>query len=153
MEKRDFKKYLIIFTLLLTIYIGYLIIKPFIVALLSSFIFAYLFFPIYKRLKNFTKSEIFSSLLTTVLALIILIIPITYVANSVITESVNLYNQGKLNDITETIEDYTKENQQLSNYISEILTKSVNYVKNQATSIISNITPFGIFVKTSKSSC
>ena len=66
MEKQEVKKYLIVAILLIIAYLAYLIIKPFIAAILTSFVLAYLFFPVHKKLTKLSRSEIISAAITTI---------------------------------------------------------------------------------------
>ena len=96
MAKKEIKKYLIWASLFLVIYFGYLIVKPFFPALITSLILAYLFYPVYMRLNKITPYKIFNAAITVVLILLVIIIPLTLVASNIISESINVYRSGVL---------------------------------------------------------
>ena len=94
--KKDIKKYLIAVILILFAYIAYLIVAPFLTALLTSFILAYLSFPLYKKISKSTKSEVTGAILTTLLIIIIILLPLIYIANALVIESINFFISSDL---------------------------------------------------------
>jgi len=98
MEKQEVKKYLIVAILLIIAYLAYLIIKPFIAAILTSFVLAYLFFPVHKKLTKLSRSEIISAAITTILVIVVTLLPTIYIANSLVKESLNIYREGLIDE-------------------------------------------------------
>ena len=139
MEKRDIKKYLIVAIVLLTIYISYLIIKPFITALLASFVLAYLFYPVYKRLAKLTKNNVAGAVLTTILVIIITLLPLVYIANSLIQESLDLYKEGKVDAITNSVSLYLNADTTFTNILRGIVEKITLYARENATNFIAKV--------------
>jgi predicted PurR-regulated permease PerM len=69
-----------------------MIISPFIGALIVASVFAFLFQPIYKRLQSYTKdSQKISALITTVVAIIIILLPLSFIGFQIFKESTELY--------------------------------------------------------------
>lgn len=139
MIKNEVKKYVLIAVLLIFVYLAFLIIKPFIAALLTSFVLAYLFYPLYKKLNKITKSEIISATITTALVTIIMFLPLIYIANALVSESLNLYRQGIIEQTSSKLSVYLEGDPILSQTINELIGKAVIYIKIRATNFISNV--------------
>ncbi len=140
MLEKEIKKYLIVFILIVLAYIAYLVIQPFITAILGSFVLAYLFYPIYKKIKEKTKNEILSAIITTVLAIIIILVPLVYISDAIISESLNLYRSGVIEKTIQKISEYTATDPIITQASHEIINKIVIYAKEQATTVIRGIT-------------
>ena len=138
MEKRDVKKYLIVTSLLIIAYISYLIIKPFIAAILASFVLAYLSYPVYKKLVKILKNRMASAAITTALIIIITLVPTIYIANALVKESLNLYKEGIIQDTAEKLSENIKE-ETTAKIISSGLNKIIEYSKQQASNFISKL--------------
>jgi predicted PurR-regulated permease PerM len=86
MLKREYSNYIFIVLIIVFIYLSWMIIEPFFIAILSACVLSYLFYPIFKYLKKKTKREIFSAFLVILLILLIILIPLTLLLNSLINE-------------------------------------------------------------------
>jgi len=75
--------------------IVYLIIKPFIVLILSGAVLAYVFYPLYLYTKKFLRKETISALVVSVVILILIIIPSLFVVVSVGDQTENFYQSMK----------------------------------------------------------
>ncbi len=139
MVKKDVKKYLVVAALLIIAYITFLIISPFISAIITSFVLAYLFYPLHKKISKLTKNEIVGATLTTAIITIIMLLPLAYIANSLITESINLYRQGIIEETTTKLSSYLSQDPTLANIANEVISKLVIYFKQKATDFVSNI--------------
>src|SRR3989344_2682916 len=103
MLNNKYQSYALALFFLLIIYLSYTIIKPFTTAILASIIIAYIFFPAHKWLR--TKiNETISATLITLLILAIIIAPLIFVTDALITETKLLYKTGQIQTITDTIE-------------------------------------------------
>ncbi|MBS3152127.1 AI-2E family transporter [Candidatus Woesearchaeota archaeon] len=138
MEKQEVKKYLIVAILLIIAYLAYLIIKPFIAAILTSFVLAYLFFPVHKKLTKLSRSEIISAAITTILVIVVTLLPTIYIANSLVKESLNIYREGLIDETTKKLSESIKEST-LTEIINTTLDKLITYSKQQAADFISKI--------------
>ncbi len=99
---------------LLTLLIGvlivtFLIVKPFLLTIILSGIFAITLFPIYKKiLHRIPEQKTFSSLLTVLVMVICLLVPLMFISTQIFKESVDLYssvtkNGGSKNLMISTI--------------------------------------------------
>lgn len=98
MEKEKHSHYFLVFSLIISIIVVYFVAKPFLGALILASIFAFIFQPIYKRfLKVFNRREDLSAFVTTIIAIFIIVIPITLLGIQVFRELTQLY-QSFLNN-------------------------------------------------------
>ncbi len=139
MENKGIKKYLLILIIIVLAYIAYLVAAPFIKALLTSLVLSYLFYPVYKKIASLTKNETFSAAITTILIVLIILIPLISIANSLVSESINLYKTGVINQTKEQISTYIGKEQTFTGITDEAIAKIVTYLKNQATAFLSNL--------------
>src|SRR3989344_4561864 len=93
MQKEELAKKVAYLALLaILFYISYLMIKPFISAILASVFLAFLFYPFYIRLNNIIKNPTISATLIILIIVIIIIGPLILVAQILIKESITLYH-------------------------------------------------------------
>lgn len=119
MIKKEVKKYFIFASLLLFIYIAYLIVKPFISALIASFILAYLFYPLYRRLNKIIPNRVFNASITLIIILLLILVPLTLVASNLVMESINLYKSGIVSEFTQFLSSFTD-----TEYINLLLSRN-----------------------------
>ena len=117
-------------TIIITI-LSFLIIKPFITSILTSIVLAYLFYPFYKILNKKINSTL-SSLLILSIAVILFVLPLSFIFESLFRESVTIYNSVK--DIS------------LDPFLENILNQVFKYISSQAESLIKTIPRFLINV-------
>lgn len=80
--------------------LAFLVIKPFISSILFAAVLSYVFFPLNKWFKKVLKGKNRAALITTIIILLIAIIPTIFVAKSLITESYSAYILTKQKLIT-----------------------------------------------------
>lgn len=139
MEKKEVKTYIFIGLLLILIYTSFKVIQPFINALITSCILAYLFYPIYEKIKKLIKNEHASSAITLLVVIVIFLIPFAIISNSIIKEVIILTKeQSILDDLITKISVYNTVSP-LSPYLESLSTKAITYLANLATDVIINI--------------
>lgn len=127
-------KYLFIGVFLIIAILSFLVIKSFITSILSSIVLSYLTYPIYKRLNNYIKNKSISALLIIFLLILIIFIPMFFAINSLFKESLFIYNYLKSNELI------------LNPEISNLLNKIVQYIVNEASSLVVTIPKFLLHV-------
>lgn len=68
-------------------FLSYLILKPFLLAIIGASILAILFHPVYQLLLRFIKSRTVSALVTCVIAFVIVAIPLAFVGQALYVET------------------------------------------------------------------
>ena len=139
MVKKDVRRYAMTISLLLIFFVAYLIIKPILTALLASFVIAYLFYPLHKKLKSLIKNETASALIIILIILIIILIPLALVANVIIGESINFYKSGSLEKISLILTNQNLANSPIYNFLVETLDGFIDYTKTIASNFLSSV--------------
>ncbi len=92
MNQRQQSNYFLLFCLAASIVIVYFIIEPFLTPLVVAAVFAFLFRSVYERFLRLTKNrESISALITTALAMILVVLPIALLGTLMLKESLGLY--------------------------------------------------------------
>ncbi len=117
---------LIIIITLILIYLSFMIVKPLLIAILSSFILTFVFFPVYSKLNKKINSRNLCSLLTILVILLLIITPAVFITNALAKESLIFYNKVKGEDFSAIISKYIEPNFQ--EYINNIIKGSILYI-------------------------
>ena len=93
-------KYFFVVFVLALIYVIFLIVKPFISALLTAAVLAYFFYPVYDFLLQKTGRKNVSAFIVSVIIIVLITVPSAYIFNQAAQESEYLYIRGKQKLIT-----------------------------------------------------
>lgn len=153
MEKKELKRYTFIFIFIILLVLSFLIIRNYITVLLASMVFAYMFYPVYKWIAGRTNN-IFAAFLTIFIILLILILPLVFIANALIEESIILYHSGILQNVSEFVNDilvkYVGTQVGAEEYFSRIVQSGIDFVRNISLDFVitlpSKILDFFIFI-------
>jgi len=96
MEQKNLR-YLFFGVFIILTILAFLIIKPFITAILTSIVLAYLFYPLYK-LFNKKMSNTLAAVLVLLISLMLFVIPTLFIIEALFKESINIYNYIKVTD-------------------------------------------------------
>jgi len=94
-KHKEYIRYIFVVFFLFVIYLSYMVLKPFLTAIIASAILAYLFYPLYERIKKGVKSENLSAFIASILVIIIIAMPFLFLINSVTKESQFVYIRAK----------------------------------------------------------
>ena len=86
-QEKNHAKNFIIGLVLFTITIALLLIRPYVVAILTSMVLAYIFYPVYLRLNEKIKKENISAFIVSVIIIIIITIPLAFILYHVSQEA------------------------------------------------------------------
>ena len=75
------------------LYISFLILKPFMISILSAFVIAFIFYPLYKKVLKKLKKKNLSALIVSFLMILIIIIPTLLVLSSLTNEVADVYSR------------------------------------------------------------
>ncbi len=113
-RREDFKKYFFWATIILLLGLAYLILRNYIVALISAFILAYLMRPVFVNMRErIGKSA--AAIVSIVIVLIVIIVPMALVFGRVVQQSYHYLSENELSEVIEGIfeglnlEDYNAE--------------------------------------------
>lgn len=122
-------RYLYLIAFFFLLYISFLLVKPFIIAIMASFIFAYLIYPVYIRLNSIIKNRGICAFVLLLLLFIIILVPSFLMTEKIITQSVELYHNvvnldfSGLNNLIKT---YFGFDIKLEPYVRDITSKFFN---------------------------
>jgi predicted PurR-regulated permease PerM len=128
--------YIVATLLIILTIITFLIIKPYITAILTSIILAYIFYPLHKRLYQKIKFKSLSAILIIILATLIFLIPFIFISQTLTQEVYNLYKSGQIPAILETVQSAIGENPTLSIYIDDAIRKATSYLTSYLSDFI-----------------
>ncbi len=154
-KKEASAKHIFLLLFVLLIIISLLIIKPYLITIISSLLLAYVFYPIHKKILNKIKKPRISALITLLIISLLIFVPL-------IISTIMLAQQGKIgvNILKDTFEQgyQTIEQSQsgifgegmmtlidkldLKGTLGEIVEKITNYAIAQATSIVLAVPAF-----------
>ncbi len=89
-DKKYYPYFLLAFALII-VYFAFTIFQPFIIATITAFILAYIFYPFYLWMLKKIKNETLTALLVTIILVLVIVIPLALIINTLIQEALNLY--------------------------------------------------------------
>ena len=95
MNSELYRKAVFALIFLILIIISFLIIKPFITALLTGIVFSYIFYPWYSRINKKIPNKNISSLITSILVILIITLPLFFVLNTLSRQAQETYTLSK----------------------------------------------------------
>jgi len=93
--KEEFSKYFVLLFFVIAAYIVFLVIKPFMIPILTSIIIAYVFYPLYKWMNKKTRRKNLSAVIVTILVIVLIVAPILFIVNSLTREVTTVYINSK----------------------------------------------------------
>jgi len=83
----SYKKYFMVILFIVLVYLSYLLLKPFLLGILTSAVLVYLLYPIYRLLNKVIKNKNACSLLMLLLVLVVIFLPSFYIIKILVSES------------------------------------------------------------------
>ncbi|TKJ16985.1 hypothetical protein CEE44_00415 [Candidatus Woesearchaeota archaeon B3_Woes] len=136
------------------VYLSFIILKPFLMAILSSFIIAFVFYPFYKKILNKTKRENLSAFTIAFLIVLIIAIPSILILNMVSNEVIDIYNDATIKLIEDkeltgieceketlfcSMVDAVNTNQRVRFYISGTITNLASSITRNTSSFLFSV--------------
>ncbi len=123
-------------------FVSYNIVKPYLLSLIMGAIFAFIFYPVFTFINKFIKSKKLASLTLTVLILLVIAVPFTFLLGSMATEAVDGYsgaisyleNSNFFNDL-----DCATDQSLICNVLTPLGLRTKNDVFNTVTGFLSSI--------------
>ena len=111
-EKIDIEnqsKYFFIGCVVLFLVLSVFVVKSFIIAIIGGVLLSYIFYPLYLRVKKLVRNKDIAAFLTAALVVVLVTVPLIFVANALIQESIHLFNEAKDLDLS-VLEIYVPDN-------------------------------------------
>jgi len=147
MIKEKETKKIISFSLLgiLTI-MAFLIIRPFILIIVTSMVLGYIFYPLYLKLVKFTKSKNISAALLSLLIILAIAIPLWFTVPVIIRQTFNIYTSLQRIDFITPLKNIAPKFFSSSEFtrdfaitVNQIISKGASALMNKFGEIITNI--------------
>ncbi len=139
MDTPNLRKYFFVGTLLLLIVLSFLVIRPFLMSIITALILAYIFYPVYVKIKKFLKKKALASIITTLLVILIITIPLSFVVNAFAKQTYAAYLILKKEILAESSFSAKIGIDEFSPQIKLII---LNAIEKSATNIINYVTNF-----------
>ncbi len=139
-EKKLHMKYLSIILVILIFVITFLLLKPFLITIISAAMLTYIFFPVYKKLLKVFKNKNITSFLMCILIILLFLVPMGLIINTLARDVIGAYGDV-MNFLTTTQIDVDA----LNTYVFEKFGVELNiktFVINTSTFIIGRLHGF-----------
>lgn len=126
----------------LLLVLSFFLIKPFLLAILSSFILAFLFRPFYLKLNKKIKSKNLSATLICVFLLILIVIPIWFLTPILVNQSIQIFIASQNLDLVTPLKNLLPqlfETEVVSNGITTALYSFITKLTNSTMNIFSDL--------------
>ena len=100
-DKKAHMRYLSIILIAAIFLITFLLVKPFLITIISAIILTYIFYPVYRKLVKYIKNKNVSSFLMCAIIILLFLIPVGLIVNSLVRDVVGAYG-NILNFISNT---------------------------------------------------
>jgi len=127
----QYNKYASVFILLTILFLSYLILKPFITAILWSILLAYMFSPLYKWLNKRIKSPNVSASLVLIIFFIMGGIVMFFLLNTLVSEAVEIKNFIKVSESYFNLVNI--------NFLPSLISKATDYLINTTSNFVISI--------------
>lgn len=151
-------KYFFFIFFLLIAYLAFLVIKPYLAAILTSVLLVYIFYPVYSFLNRKIRNKNISSLITSLIIILIITVPLAFILTSLVNEATTAYDISKQALTTGTLSkldcsdndgflcktsDYlekTISNPSIKNSLNDLIKKTSEFIVTQGSSFLLTIT-------------
>ncbi|MBR9675619.1 AI-2E family transporter [Candidatus Woesearchaeota archaeon] len=143
--------------ILIIIFIGLalFIIWPFLLSIVSAGIIAYIFYPLFLRLKKKVKGNALSAFATTMIIILLILIPFIFMINTLASQALSVYvetnkyigeNKEQVSMIEESVSEKLGVDFKLNQAISDVTTYVVRETRNFLASLPNRILQIFIFL-------
>lgn len=134
-ELRKHSQYFFFASFIAVFILAIVLVKPFITALLGSFVLAYVFYPVYKRILHIVKYKQIAAFLMSLFVVLALSVPLIFAANAMLNEANQMFFGLKQIDFSTIDEQYLAhyfgENVDIASYTKDVLNKlSIGILKD-----------------------
>ena len=127
---QSYKKFFVVGFFIILVYLSYLLLKPFLLSIVTSMFLVYLLYPVYKFINRFIFNRNIASFLMLILIFFVIFVPCFFVGKFLIFESSGLVNS--FNSIDFSLSGYIEN----TAYLESILSKSLGFVFDKIYSVV-----------------
>ena len=133
-------KYFFVACFITILIISFYVVRSFLITIISALLLTYIFYPIYKKILYIFRSKNVAAFVTTVMTVLITIIPLVFAANSLTNESVQVFYKVRSFDASKAediVREYFNGNINLGEYVIDLLnTLSLSIAKNMSDFVV-----------------
>ncbi len=146
-KKKKVSKLIFIVAFIILSLVTYLLMEPFLSAVIIGLLFAYLFYPFQKRLSARIKNKKVSALIITMSIVIIGIIGLYAFTNLLINETITIYESVDMEKL-EQLSNQLYKGENFDQYVTQIAEKGLNFFLSVASTLLLKIPELiiGLFV-------
>lgn len=96
----DLMRYVVFVSVLLVVYVSFVVVRPFLNALLAGALITFIFFPVYRLIRNRLKNDTLSSLIVSAGIIVLVSLPVVLVLDNLAPEARFVYVRAKQRLVT-----------------------------------------------------
>jgi len=146
LQQDSIKKIVILIIFILLLIVTFLLIRPFLTAILTAIIFAYVLRPVYLKINKKIKNSNVTAAIISVLLILLFIVGVWFAAQITIKEVLGFYTYSQTHDISAPLKSILKQVSSDQNFIEQTgklidsgIEKAAAYLVNAVNDIIVNI--------------
>jgi predicted PurR-regulated permease PerM len=102
MKKEDLKKYIPIAIIVVLVFLSFLIVRDFIIPIISAFVLAYLIKPVYDKLELKIPKPL-AAIICIILIILIIFVPLAGITGGIISQSYSILNSETISNVFQSI--------------------------------------------------
>lgn len=134
LKLQKYSKYAFIALFLILLYFAFLLIKPFAIPVITSLLIVYILYPLYKWVHYFIKNKAIASVFMITFVAFLILIPLAFIINAVINETVIMYHELDITEITSIVSKYTSG--EIGGYLSQIVQKAAAFLLEVTSGVV-----------------
>jgi predicted PurR-regulated permease PerM len=139
MDEIFFRKATSILIMSILLVLSFFLLRPLLLSVITGFILAFVFSPVYNKLHNITKSKIFSASILCIFLLALIILPLWFFTPTIIDESIKLYATAQNLDIVTPLKAILPSFFASQQFSQEIGSISHSFITNMANSLVNSL--------------
>ena len=116
---KDVKRFTLVCLIILSAVLAFIVVRPVLLSIIAGLIFAYIFFPVYKKIKEGVKNPTLAAVIISILLLLLIILPIWFLVPILVEQIFQFFQVSQQVDI--------------GTYISQVLPSLSSQFTNQIT--------------------
>ncbi len=139
--KKEINNYIKYALVILLVILAFIVVRPYITVIIGSLVLAFMAYPVHKWLRKYTKYDSISAILVTGLIILICIIPFLLLANVLLTEATNFYQNTDIEAIKDTISETLnfEIGEKTEQYIQETTQAGADYLLSKVSNFLLSI--------------
>ena len=153
-DHEDIKRGIAILLIVAILILTFFVLRPIIIAIIFGLLFAYIFSPVYRKIRKYTKRKNLSALILIISIATIIAIPIIYLVPTIVKQTFSVYVHLQNFNFSEFISEFIQGDaattiaKQLDNIIGQIFSTFLKQFTNILVNLPSLILQFAVFLFT-----